>query len=177
VSEDITLDLTDSQSVVLDLGGEDVFLDLGTAPPIVLDVVEGVEAVTLDFDTTSQEVTLDVTTEEVTIAFTDASVSLDLATTTPGIVLEVGPDVGPMGPAGPPGIQGPPGPPGVGSSFVWNQASPDVLWIIPHTVPYRPAVTIVDSAGTELFADVSYISDTLIHITHEWPTAGYAYLT
>jgi len=49
-----------------------------------------------------------------------------------------------------PGPQGPPGPGGAsGASFIHNQSNPSATWTMPHGLPYPPAVTVVESDGTE----------------------------
>lgn len=97
------------------------------------------------------------------------------ATSAPvAVTLEVG---GTPGPPGPPGPKGDQGEPGVGGSYVHAQAVAAAVWVVVHDVPYQPAVTVVDSAGSEQLADIAYIDATTIHISHAWPVAGYAYLS
>ena len=104
------------------------------------------------------------------------------------ITLEVVGEVGPRGPQGPPGadstVPGPPGPPGpegppgTSSGFYrHSQASASVQWTFTHDLQYPPAITVVDSAGTEIFGDVTYIDDFNIQIDFGYPTAGFAYCT
>jgi hypothetical protein len=104
------------------------------------------------------------------------------------ITLEVVGEVGPRGPVGPPGadstVPGPPGPvgpegpPGTSSGFYrHSQASAAAQWTFMHDLQYPPAVTVVDSAGTVLYGDVTYIDDFNIQIDFAYPTAGYAYCT
>lgn len=49
------------------------------------------------------------------------------------------------------------GPQGLaGSNFEWTQASPADTWEITHPLTFRPTVTLLDSAGQEVAADVEY---------------------
>jgi hypothetical protein len=102
------------------------------------------------------------------------------------VVGEVGPrgiqgiegEIGPIGPQGDVGPIGPEGPAGSSSGFFrWNQAAPSDQWVFTHDLKYPPAVTVVDSAGTVYFGDVTYVNDTTISIAFAFPFAGYAYCT
>jgi hypothetical protein len=130
----------------------------------------------VDLDLEQQEVTVDsvdgtpveldlVDAEAVTIEYVDGEVTLEV----------IG-EVGPRGPQGIQGIEGPPGPPSF-SFYRHHQTSASDRWLVVHDLFYPPAVTIVDSAGTVLLADVSYIDDFHIQIDFSAPTAGYAYCT
>lgn len=129
--------------------------------------------------TEDEGVQLDLVDQEVILSLDDVDVTLD-------VVGEVGPrgptgSTGPLGPVGPQGNVGPVGPEGpAGTSsgyYRHSQASADVRWIVVHDLNYLPAVTVVDSAGTELFGDVTYLDDHTIQIDFTWPTAGFAYCT
>jgi hypothetical protein len=79
-------------------------------------------------------------------------------------------------------VPGPPGPPGPagpsGGSFVYDQATASMVWVITHDLAYRPAgVRIVDSAGTEVEGMVSYPADNQVRIDFSVPFAGTAYLS
>lgn len=94
-----------------------------------------------------------------------------------GIQGEVG-DIGPVGPIGPIGPVGPVGPAGISSGFYrHSQAAPAMQWMVLHDLTYPPAITVVDSAGTELYPDITYIDDFTIQIDHSYPVAGFAYCT
>lgn len=56
-------------------------------------------------------------------------------------------------PAGVP-IRGDQGAPG--SNFVWTQSTPAATWVMDHPLPYKPSVTIIDSAGEVIYGDVTY---------------------
>lgn len=102
------------------------------------------------------------------------------------VIGEVGPrgpqgiqgDIGPVGPEGPIGLTGPEGPAGISSGFYrHHQATASARWIVQHDLTYPPAITVVDSAGTVLIADVNYIDDLTIQIDFSTPTAGFAFCT
>lgn len=84
---------------------------------------------------------------------------------------------GPPGPEGPPGPQGPPGEAGVGAYYRFIQATAATVWDITHTIPYRPAVTVVDSAGEIIVPDIQFISDVQIRLVFSAEVAGEAYLS
>jgi hypothetical protein len=87
-------------------------------------------------------------------------------------------DQGVVGPEGPVGPAGPEGPAGTSSGFYrHSQASPAIQWVFTHDLNYPPAITVVDSAGSEFFGDVTYIDDFNIQIDFAYPIAGFAYCT
>lgn len=87
-------------------------------------------------------------------------------------------DQGDVGPEGPVGPVGPEGPAGVSSGFYrHSQASPSAQWLIMHDLNYPPSITVVDSAGTEMFGDTTYIDDFNIQIDFAYPVAGFAFCT
>jgi hypothetical protein len=51
-------------------------------------------------------------------------------------------------------LQGPQGP--SGGFFQYQQIAPSDVWVIDHVLTYKPAVTVLDSAGSQVFGDVSY---------------------
>ena len=83
---------------------------------------------------------------------------------------------GGAGEPGPPGPQGPPGPPGEGAYHMHVQSTPAASWVIDHDLLYRPAVTVVDSAGSQVEGDVTYY-DSQVVVSFSGAFAGTAYLT
>jgi hypothetical protein len=90
---------------------------------------------------------------------------------------------GPAGPAGPagqdgaPGPQGPVGPPGDGIesvSFIHDQAVPLAVWEFPNPLSYRPSITVVDTAGTEIAGQTEYLLNGTIRLTFGHPFSGTA---
>lgn len=61
--------------------------------------------------------------------------------------------------------------------YVHSQPSPSATWTIIHALGGKPSVTIVDSAGTVVIGEVTYISDTEIQVEFTAPFSGFAYLT
>jgi hypothetical protein len=116
------------------------------------------------------DVTLDVIRGEVTL----------------DVVGEVGPRgiQGIQGEQGVQGIQGeigpvgPEGPAGTSSGFYrHNQPVAATQWNFVHDLNYPPSITVVDSAGTQFFGDVTYVDDFTIQIDFAFPFAGYAFCT
>lgn len=175
MSEEILLDLTGAEPVMLDLQTEQVALDLATGEGVALDLTETVEQIMLDLSTTTEEVTLDAVTEVVAIDFSDATVNLSL-TEGETINLEFG-DRGPPGPEGPEGPRGPAGPSGATGVFRYPQAAPSAQWTIVHGLGFYPAVTTTDTAGTQVYGDVTYLDDNTVQISFGLAFAGYANLS
>lgn len=60
---------------------------------------------------------------------------------------------------------------------IFAQPSPSTTWSILHALNGRPSVTVVDSAGTTVIGEVTYISDSQVIVEFTAPFSGYAYLT
>jgi hypothetical protein len=88
------------------------------------------------------------------------------------------PERGPQGPQGDPGPQGPQGPAGSGGDLqlVWNQMIPADTWEIEHNLNKYPSVTVIDSAGTQVEGDVTYIDTNNLTINFSSAFAGKASL-
>jgi hypothetical protein len=83
------------------------------------------------------------------------------------------------GPQGPPGPVGPPGslPPGSGDqNYVFTQVSGAVTWAVAHNLAKYPSVSVVDSANSELIADVHHVDQNNLTISFANATAGKAYM-
>jgi len=65
---------------------------------------------------------------------------------------------------------------GAGATYIFTQSTPLSTWTIGHSLGQYPSVTVVDSGGTELLADVVYISSNTITVTFAAATSGKAYL-
>lgn len=61
--------------------------------------------------------------------------------------------------------------------FVFSQATPADEWIINHNLGGKPSVTVVDSADTVVFGEVSYNGTTQVTVNFTAPFSGNAYLT
>ena len=60
---------------------------------------------------------------------------------------------------------------------VHTQGVVSSTWTINHTLGGRPSVTVVDSAGTVVYGEVQYLSNSQVVVTFSAPFSGYAYLT
>jgi hypothetical protein len=65
----------------------------------------------------------------------------------------------------------------VALGHVHTQSTPSTLWAITHSLPFRPNVSVVDSAGNVVVVDVQHMSPTLIHVKPASAFAGTAYLS
>lgn len=75
------------------------------------------------------------------------------------------------------GITGPQGPPGESDKhFEFTQSTPSDEWTIEHHMNKKPAVTIVDSGGTEWQAEVEHLSENVCVAKFAFPFSGKAYL-
>jgi len=61
--------------------------------------------------------------------------------------------------------------------YVHIQEQASSTWTIAHTLGGRPSVTVVDSAGTVVYGEVQYLSDTQVSVLFSAGFSGYAYLT
>ncbi len=57
------------------------------------------------------------------------------------------------------------------------QGSAATTWVITHALAGKPSVTIVDSADTHVFGEVTYNSNSQITVTFSAAFSGKAYLT
>lgn len=64
---------------------------------------------------------------------------------------------------------------GSDKNYVHTQGSPSAVWTVTHNLGKRPAVSIVDSAGTQWFAQVEYLSDNQCRLTFSGAFSGAAY--
>jgi hypothetical protein len=84
---------------------------------------------------------------------------------------------GPQGPQGPQGLPGSGGPDGYTGSETFNQGVPSTIWRITHSLPFKPNVTVVDSAGHLVEGDVRYLSISDIEVEFASGFSGTAYLS
>lgn len=95
----------------------------------------------------------------------------------PVVELVIGSETGPPGPPGAPGVAGPEGPPGATTgdlSYRHIQSAPAVEWVIAHGLSKYPALTVLDSAGTEVVGDVLHDSLLQARVFFTAPFAGTA---
>lgn len=60
-------------------------------------------------------------------------------------------------------------------NYVHEQSSPSASWEVTHNLNKRCSVTVVDSAGTVIICDVSYVSDNAVVLNFDASTSGRAY--
>lgn len=62
-------------------------------------------------------------------------------------------------------------------AFHFTQASAATTWVINHSLPFRPNVTVVDSLNREIIPDIQFTSGTQVTLTFSAAVAGEAYLS
>lgn len=60
--------------------------------------------------------------------------------------------------------------------FTFTQTTPAQEWVIQHNLDKFPAVTIVDSAGSVVIGDITYIDKDNVKLTFKGAFSGKAYL-
>ena len=88
-------------------------------------------------------------------------------------------DVGNAGPIGPTGATGPTGPQGVGGgTYVHTQSSASATWTVAHNLGYFPGgVSVVDSAGSKVYGDVTHTSVNQLVINFTAGFGGKVYIS
>jgi hypothetical protein len=64
---------------------------------------------------------------------------------------------------------------GSDANYVHDQTTPASIWIVDHNLGKFTAVSVVDSAGTEVEGDVDYLSLNTVRLTFSSPFSGKAY--
>lgn len=67
--------------------------------------------------------------------------------------------------------------PGATIRHIHTQAAVSATWTINHALGGYPSVTVVDTASTVVYGEVSYISTTQVRVDFSAPFSGFAYLT
>lgn len=109
---------------------------------------------------------LEVSTVDVVYVLPDAETS--------GVVEIVTP--GPQGTQGDVGVQGDIGATGPSPMFDQVFATPEMQWVIHHTLNTHPVVTTVDQNGEEIIGDVMYPDNSTVIVSFGLPFAGTARL-
>jgi len=103
-------------------------------------------------------------------------VSPPVGSTSASTVVDVsGATTGPQGPAGPAGAPGAAG--ASGGFFTFTQASPASTWTITHNLGYRPNISVVDSAGSQVEGETVWTDNNNLIITFSGAFSGVAYLS
>lgn len=59
--------------------------------------------------------------------------------------------------------------------YVHKQSQAATVWNITHKLGKRPAVSVVDSAGTAVIGEVEYLDDNTVRLIFSAAFSGYAY--
>jgi hypothetical protein len=62
-------------------------------------------------------------------------------------------------------------------SYVHTQGTPSAIWTITHNLGYYPGVNVVDSAGTEVEGEVTYLDANTVRVNFSAGFSGKAYLS
>lgn len=65
----------------------------------------------------------------------------------------------------------------VGGIYTHIQSASSTTWTITHNLNYHPSVTVVDSAGSAVIGDVTYVSENQLIVSFSVPFGGKAYLS
>lgn len=66
---------------------------------------------------------------------------------------------------------------GITRRHVHTQGTVSSTWTITHALGGQPSIMVVDSAGTVVFGEVQYLSNTQVRVIFSAPFSGSAYLT
>jgi hypothetical protein len=105
----------------------------------------------------------------------DSTVVVAESVSTPVEVAASSGPPGDKGDQGDPGIQGPPGL--SGGSYAHDQSTASAIWSITHNLGYKPNVSIVDSAGSQVEGDVVYLDLNSLEVHFAFAFGGWAYLS
>jgi hypothetical protein len=76
---------------------------------------------------------------------------------------------------GPPGPAGPAGP--AGTTYAFTQTTPSSVWNIQHNLGYYPAITVIDTSGHVVYADIEHLSTANALVNFPSPATGMASCT
>lgn len=62
------------------------------------------------------------------------------------------------------------------ATFIFTQSSASASWLIVHNLGQYPSVTVVDSAGTLVDGDITYVDSNTVRVDFTAGFAGVAYL-
>ena len=62
------------------------------------------------------------------------------------------------------------------TTFSYEQGVASAVWTVQHNLDKYPSVTVVDSAGSVIIADIDYIDENTVKITMNGASKGWAYL-
>jgi hypothetical protein len=62
------------------------------------------------------------------------------------------------------------------TAFIFTQLAPALIWTINHNLSAFPSVTLVDTLGNTIVAQVQYTNSNQVVVTFSQPVAGSAFL-
>lgn len=139
--------------------------DIIQIPPLVIEITTGPKEV-IEFKSSSNTLTEVIPQTNTTEIVPPPKEVIDFKDP-PKTIIEM--QYTAPGPPGDPGLPGPPGPPGqdgapgMDSTYTHIQIQASTEWVITHNLGKNTSVTVVDSAGSVIIADVQY--DTLNQVT------------
>jgi len=74
-------------------------------------------------------------------------------------------------------LVGPQGIPGNDGHFEFSQVAPESLWIVTHSLGFRPNVTTFDDEGNVVVGAIVHINNNVLSIDFSIPVAGFALLS
>lgn len=73
-------------------------------------------------------------------------------------------------------LRGEKGDPGNSASrYVHTQSLASAIWTVPHNLNARPSVMVADHLGNQIFADVFFVDQNIVQITHSSAITGFVY--
>lgn len=162
--EEIEITISDIKDIELTIDSTDIDVMLADPLQDVRVRVEAEEIAVKVEDTADVDLTVDPSPDVIVLAAGNF-----------GLPGPPGPE-GPEGPPGPEGDPGPPGPPGTEQTYIFDQLAPAYIWDIFHLLNRYPSVTVIDTGGSEIIPNVTYVSDDEIQLYFANPTSGKAYL-
>jgi len=62
-------------------------------------------------------------------------------------------------------------------AYSYTQNSPSAIWTITHNLNFYPNITVVDSGGSQVEGEVSYLNPSSLVLTFTSAFSGHAYLS
>jgi hypothetical protein len=111
------------------------------------------------------------------VAYDDTPATVEVVPTQPAQI-EISDHYVPVpGPQGEPGPQGPPGDALASTAYAYVQPVAAEEWVIDHPLPFVPQVAIVDSAGTQVYGDITFPAPGRVIARFTSAFTGTAYLS
>lgn len=73
-------------------------------------------------------------------------------------------------------LRGEKGDPGSSTSrYVHTQSSSAATWTVAHNLNAQPSITVSDHLNRQIWADVTYVDQNIVQVTHATPLTGFVY--